>query len=113
MVERKMKQEHEVLSVWDLDGSLVSIRDLIQLYIDQYGESATMSPETEWDYDCERTVFHINYEREETDAEMNKRLKMAEKARERRKMQKAKDAVKKEKKERAELARLTKRYGEG
>ena len=113
MAKRKMKRERRVLSLWDFDGSLADVRKYIDGLIEEYGESATLSPDTEWDYDGDRSIFELYFEREETDAEMKKRLEAARKQRERRKAQKAKDAAAKEERERKEFARLLKKYGEG
>lgn len=113
MDKRKMKKEQITISLWDLDGSLEHARDYIDTLIDEYGKDATLDNDTEWNYgDDEYAVFRLNYERKETDAEMDKRLKAAAKARIRRKAQREKDAVKQEAQERKDLARLRKKYGE-
>jgi hypothetical protein len=113
MAKRKMKRERMVYSLYDFDGTLKDVRKFIDGLIEEYGEGATLSPDTEWDYDGDRSIFELYYEREETDAEMNKRLEAARKQRERRKVQKAKEAVEREARERKELARLKEKYGEG
>ena len=113
MDKRKMKEEQITISLWDLDGSLEHARDYIDGLIDEYGKDAKLDQDTVYEYGGdEYSVFQLRYEREETDAEMDKRLKAAVKAKERRKVQKAKDAVTKEAKERKELARLQKKFGE-
>lgn len=112
MNKRKMKKERETLSLYDFDGKLAEVRDFVDSLIDKYGKDARLDNDTEWDYDCDRSVFYLHYEREETDAEMDKRIKAAAKARERRKIQKAKDDAAKEARELKELARLRKKYGE-
>ena len=112
MNKRKMKKEERVLSLWDFDGKLCDVRDFVDSLIEDYGKDATLDNCTEWDYDGDHSIFRLHYEREETDAEMNKRLKAAVKAKERRKVQKAKESVAKEERERKELARLQKKYGE-
>lgn len=92
----------------DLEGSLEEILDNIQMYIDKYGKDAYFYYEIEgWD-DGYRT-YYIRYQRQETDAERNKRLAKARKEREQRKAAK----VKQEEEERKELARLLKKFGEG
>lgn len=113
MNKRKMKDEQITISLYDIDGSLEHARDYIDSLIEEYGKDAVLDNEREWEYGGdEYSVFKLRYKREETDAEMDKRLKAAVKAREYRKIQKAKDAVAKEKKELKELARLRKKYGE-
>ena len=112
MNKRKMVKERVTFSLYDFDGKLAEVRDFIDSLIEQYGKDALLDNDTEWDYDCDRSVFYLHHEREETDAEMDKRLKAAVKAREYRKIQKAKDAVAKEENELKELARLRKKYGE-
>lgn len=125
MAQRKMIRERKAFH-GDLEHRNVVdiIRDL-QAEVDSYGESVCLVSEREYDYGCcggcsSYQVYYLEYQREETDAEMAKRLKAAEKARVRREAQKAKEAAKKEAekanreaKERAELARLLKKYGEG
>ena len=113
MNKRKMIEERVTVSLYDLDGTLEELRDHAESLIEQYGKDATFYSDTEWDYDCDRSVFYLRHKREETDAEMDKRLKAAAKAREYRKVQKVKDDIAKEAKERKELARLEKKYGEG
>jgi hypothetical protein len=111
MDKRKMKDERVTVSLWDLDGSLEHAREHIDYLIEQYGKDARLDNDSEYDYDGSCTsVFYLHYKRVETDAEMNKRLKAAVKAREYRKVQKVKDAVKQEANERKELARLQKKY---
>ena len=112
MNKRKMKEERETLSLYDFDGKLAEVRDFVDSLIEKYGKDARLDNDTEWDYDCDRSIFYLYHEREETDAEMDKRLKAAEKAKAYRKAQKAKDAAAKEAKELKELARLRKKYGE-
>lgn len=112
MNKRKMKKEERVLSLYDFDGTLESVRGFIDHLIEEYGKDATLDNCTEWDYDCDRSIYRLHYEREETDAEMDKRLKAAAKARIRRKAQKIKEDAAKEARELKELARLRKKYGE-
>ena len=113
MDKRKMVKEQIEISLWDLDGSLENARNYIDVLIAEYGKDANLDQDTVYEYGGgEYTVFQLRYEREETDAEMDKRLKAAVKAREYRKVQKVKDAVKKEAQERKDLARLRKKYGE-
>ena len=111
MDKRKMKREQIEISLWDLDGSLEHARDYIDVLIGEYGKDACLDQDTVYEYGgSEYTVFQLRYEREETDAEMDKRLKAAAKARIRRKAQREKDVVKQEANERKELARLQKKY---
>jgi len=113
MDKRKMKKEQITISLWDLDGTLETARDYIDGLIDEYGKDSRLDNDTEYEYGGgEYSVFRLHYEREETDAEMDKRLKAAAKARIRRKAQREKDAVKQEAQERKDLARLRKKYGE-
>ena len=113
MNKRKMKDERVTVSLYDLDGSLKDAREHIDYLIEKYGKDARLDNDSEYDYDGSCTsVFYLHYQRDETDAEMDKRLKAAVKAKEYRKIQKAKDAVAKEAKELKELARLRKKYGE-
>lgn len=114
MAERKMIRER-VRFHGDLECRLVDVRNELQELIDRYGESATFDKEREYDYGYSEgyDVWYIAYEREETDAEMAKRLKAAEKAKATRAANKAAATATKEKKERAELARLLAKYGEG
>lgn len=108
MAKYKMIAEHEQISLYDLEGSLENVRDIIQSYIDEYGKEAHLSVEVDQGYYDDCHVFYVNYEREETDKERNRRLAKAHKEREKNKAAK----VKKEEKERAELVRLQKKYGE-
>ena len=110
MNKRKMMKERYNVSVYDMEGTLSEMRDYFDGLIEQYGKDAHIYHEMEWDYDGDRSTFYVHYEREETDAEMEKRLKAAAKQRERRKAQKIKDDAAKEAKERKELARLQKKY---
>lgn len=112
MTMRKMIKERKVYSLYDFDGKLCEVRDFIDSLIDEFGANAMLDNDTEWDYDGDRSIFVLHYEREETDAEMNKRLEAARKQREYRKVQKAKEAVEREARERKELARLLEKYGE-
>lgn len=109
MAKYKMISEHEKISLYDLEGSLEDVRDIFQSYIDKYGKEAHLSVEIDRDYYDDYHVFYVNYEREETDKERDRRLAKAHKEREKNKAVKAK----KEEKERVELARLLKKYGEG
>lgn len=112
MNKRKMKKERYNVSVYDIEGSLKEVREYLDRMIAEYGESAMLEHEMEWDYDEDRSTFYLHYEREETDAEMDKRIKAAAKSRESRKAKKIKDDAAKEERERKELARLQKKYGE-
>lgn len=123
MTERKMKKER-IRYYGEMEGSLKSVIDDLQEELDKYGPKAYLDKDVEYDYyscNCSSgyPAWYIEYEREETDAEMQKRLKAAEKARATRAKQKARNAEKKvketkakEAKERKELARLQKKYGE-
>jgi hypothetical protein len=99
----------------DFENRLIDVRDELQELIDRYGESVTFDKGYEYDYGCPEgyDVLYLVYEREETDAEMAKRLKAAAKAKATRAAKKAAATAAKEKKERAELARLLAKYGEG
>lgn len=114
MAQRKMIQERE--RFWgDLDRRLVDVRNELQEMIDRYGESARFDKDREYDYCCSDgyDVWYIVYEREETDAEMAKRLKAAEKAKATLAANKVAAMAAQEENERAELARLLAKYGEG
>jgi len=114
MAKRKMIQERE--RFWgDLDGRIVDVCKELQDMVDRYGESASLEMGIEYDYGCPNgyDVFYIVYEREETDAEMAKRLKAAEKANAEKAAKKAAAMAAQEENERAELARLLQKYGEG
>ncbi len=102
MAKYKMIQEHEKISLYDLEGSLEDVRDTFQSYIDEYGKEAHLSVEIDRDYYDDYHVFYVNYERQETDKERDRRLAKARKECEKNKAVK----VKKEEKERAELVRL-------
>ena len=43
MTKRKMKQESCRISLYDLEGSIESVRDLLDGYIERYGASATLA----------------------------------------------------------------------
>ena len=109
MSKYKMIAEHEQISLYDLEGSLEDVRDTFQSYIDKYGKEAHLSVEIDRsDYYDDYHVFYVNYERQETDKERNRRLIKARKEHEKNKVAKAKY----EEKERKELVRLQKKYGE-
>ena len=110
MNKRKMIDERVTVSLYDLDGTLEELRDYAESLIEEYGKDATFYNDTEWDYDCDRSVFYLRHKREETDAEMDKRLKAAAKQRVRRRAQKIKDDAANEVRELKELARLQKKY---
>lgn len=107
MSKRKTIQERESLGD-ALEGSLGHVRAVVQQYIDKFGESAKLVHDVEYDYDSEYHYWHIEYERQETDAELSKRLERARKERER----KAAKAAELEERERKELARLKAKYSE-
>lgn len=117
MAKRNVKRER-VRYYGDMEGSLKSVIDSLQGELDKYGDNAYLEQDEEYDYGgCHMCrgypIWYIVYEREETEAEMQKRLNAARKQRERRKANKAKEAAAKEEAERKELARLAKKYGEG
>lgn len=114
MAERKMVRER-VRFHGDLECRLVDVRIELQEMIDRYGESASFDKEREYDYGYSEgyDVWYIVYDREETDAEMAKRLKAAEKAKVTRAVKKVAAMAAQEGNERAELARLLAKYGEG
>lgn len=123
MTKRKIIKERVKLDLYDFDGSLESVRNTIDSLIEQYGASAMLDHDYDyepysgcggWGCSGDRTYFfEVHYEREETDAEMNKRLATARKRRESLRANKAKKAAAKEEAERKELARLQEKYGEG
>lgn len=117
MAKRNVKKER-VRYYGDFEGSIKSVIDSLQHELEQYGDNAYLEQDEEYDYGgCHMCrgypIWYIVYEREETEAEMQKRLNAARKQRERRKANKAKEAAAKEEAERKELARLAKKYGEG
>ena len=114
MNKRKMKKEQVRLDLYEFEDSLETVRDKINGLIEQYGSNAKLESDYVWGYGCDDRdhFYHLNYEREETDAEIDKRLKAAAKAKERRKAQKIKEDAAKEAKELKELARLRKKCGE-
>ena len=89
-----------------LDGQLSEVKHYIEMLIEQYGEDAYMEIEAHG-YDCYPELV-VRHERQETDAERDKRLAQARKEREKKKAEK----LKQEERERKELARLQKKYGE-
>ena len=123
MTKRKIIKEREQISLYDFDGSLEDVRKMLDNLIEKYGASAKLDHDYDyepysgcggWGCSGDRTYFfEVHYEREETDAEMEKRLATARKRRESRKATMAKKAAAKEEAERKELARLLEKYGEG
>jgi hypothetical protein len=93
-------------SICMLDGKLADVKDYIESLIEKYGSDSYMEIES-YGYDCYPELV-VRYERQETDAERDKRLAKARKERERNKAAK----LKQEERERKELARLQKKYGE-
>lgn len=104
MTKRKKVKVREYASI-DFDVPIVDLISQLQKLVDTYGESVA----TEEEYGYGETYLYVVWERDETDAEMEKRLKAAEKAKVRRKAA----AAKREASERAQPARLMKKYGEG
>ena len=123
MTKRKMITERVKLDLYDFDGSLENVRNIIDGLIKEYGASAMLDHDYDhepysgcggWGCSGDRVYyFEVRYEREETDAEMEKRLATARKRRESLRANKAKKAAAKEEAERKELARLKEKYGEG
>jgi hypothetical protein len=122
MTERKMIQERE--RYWgEMEGNIADVIASLQAEVAR--GAVRLEKEQEYDYgdcSCSRgyTVWYLVLERPETDAEIAKRLKAAEKAKAARAAQKVKEAAEKraakaakEKEERAQLARLLEKYGEG
>ena len=95
----------ECISMLDY-SKLSDVKEYIERLIEQYGEDAYMEIEAHG-YDCYPELV-IQYQRQETDKERDKRLAQARKERER----KAKEKAAREERERKELARLQKKYGE-
>jgi hypothetical protein len=93
-------------SICMLDGKLVDVKDYIDDLIEKYGDDAYMEIEAHG-YDCYPELV-VQYDRQESDKERDKRLAVARKDRERR----AKEKLAQEERERKELARLQKKYGE-
>lgn len=91
-----------------LEGTLGHVRSIVDAHIEKFGEDARLVHHVEYDYDSETHYWYIEYERQESDDEYNKRMDSARKARERRKAEKAK----REDAERQELARLLAKYSE-
>lgn len=111
MAQRKMVEERKRY-YGELEGSLRSVIADLEAEIAEYGEDVRLERVNEQEYgfcDCGVEVFYLVFEREETDAEMNKRIRQSEAQKARR----AREKEKREAKERKELARLQKKYGEG
>lgn len=97
-------RDHERGDIWSLDGNINSAIKYLEGIRDEHGADATLDF---WVDNCdERTIMDIRFERDETDKERNKRLKVAATARKR----VAADKIKQEERERAELARLQEKY---
>lgn len=105
MTKYKVIRDHKQLSLCDLEGKLSDVREYIDILAEQYGNDAELV--LEWDY--ESVDLEVQFTREETDVERNKRLLKDLRAREKKAVAKAA----KEEGERAELARLLKKFGEG
>ena len=87
----------------DIDGSLKHLRERVNQLIAVHGENARLdwNPRFYYDYDTEPSPrFEIYVDREETDAEYNKRIEQT----------KADNAAR-EAREKAEFERLAKKYG--
>ena len=106
MAKYRMKSVRSDESICMLDGSLADVKDYIEGLIEKYGQDAYMEVES-YGYDCYPELI-ISHERQETDAERDKRLAQARKEREKKKAEK----LKQEEREHKELARLQKKYGE-
>jgi hypothetical protein len=89
----------------DLEGSLSSVRDTLNNWYSMYGGNAYLEIETYYDgYGFE---ISIQYDRQETDAERNKRLDNTKKLRE----QAVRDKARKVEAEKARLIDLLNKYG--
>lgn len=106
MAKYKMIRERAEEDIYALDGKLIDVKEYIERLIEQYGENAYMDIERDG-YDC-YVELYVQYERQESDKERDKRLAVARKEREK----KAKEKAAQEERERKELARLQKKYGE-
>ncbi len=84
-------------------GYLSEMKISIELMIDEYGEKAILSENSS----DSGSSYEITFEREETDAEYNKRLKREKKQKE----IKTKTKKAAEDRERKEYERLKKKYG--
>ncbi len=81
MTQRKMIKERKRY-YGELEGRLVDVIASLQAEIDQHGASVYFDKGHEYDYgDYCYDIWFLVYEREETDAEMQKRVKAATKAR--------------------------------
>lgn len=106
MAKYRVIREREAECISSLDGKLSEVKHYIEMLIEQYGDDAYMEIEAHG-YDCYPELV-VEYDRQETDKERDKRLAQARKERERR----AKEKLAQEERERKELARLQKKYGE-
>ncbi len=104
MAKYKMIRDRRQLSLCDLEGKLIDVCEYFNDLVEQYGNDAELV--LEWDY--ENVDLAVEFEREETDKERDRRLLKDLRAREKKEAAK----VSKEEKERKELARLQKKYGE-
>ena len=104
MAKYRMKSVKSDESICMLDGRLSDVKDYIDSLIEKYGQDAYMEVES-YGYDCYPELI-ISHERQETDAERDKRLAQARKEREKR----AKEKLLTEERERKEFARLQKKY---
>ena len=106
MAKYKMICERAEEDIWCLDGKLSDVKEYVERLIEKYGDDACMDIERDG-YDC-YVELYVEFERQESDKERDKRLAVARKEREK----KAKEKAVQEERERKELARLQKKYGE-
>ena len=94
------------------DGKVTDLIGILQVLVDDNGDDCELRDsrhDAAWYDDGVSSVYLISY-RDETNAEMNKRLAKAAKAADYRKKKKVADAKKKKAKELKELQRLKKKY---
>jgi hypothetical protein len=99
-----MVRESKRIPIWDLP----TVELLVEFLTKTYSPDAEITVTSDWDeeYGYAETYLAVRYEREETDAEYNRRLKRE--AREKAKREQAQ--AKQEKDELAMLKRLKKKY---
>ena len=61
MDKRKMVKMSKTFSLYDFDGKLIDVRGFIDDLIEEFGSNATLDYDTEWDYDCDRSIFVLHY----------------------------------------------------
>lgn len=106
---RLIRRTKRVLeSYYDLDGSLKSLKEMVDGWVEMYGEDATLDMSRLDYYGDYFIIGDVTYEDLETPEEVKKRLANAKSAREKKK----KERVEAEEREHQTYLKLKEKYGE-